>query len=1400
MTSLAFATAPRARFSQASLERLRAHELFDFQLPDATLRARLQTLHALLHRDNKHAELPDDLADFVHVLEDEVHDAGGSNVFLLAALQHFRQQMDMFLELDQDQTTTLPNMFVSTKATRSTPQPSPARGHTRSLARPKAHPRPLHPIKPSGHVDDDVACGVCFQRESLEHDPIVICGACGIGVHQSCYHLTTLPDGEWFCQPCARAQQRPRSVKTTPTQEISCVACNIAGGALIATIDEDKWVHMACAMYLPELYFQPSPQNPDDDVVVGMELLQPRRQLRCLFCKKKKGGACAQCVVGKCVTAYHPLCGLRRGIRFVAMDDNDQFGSACHKHQKQFLGADHPALSAPAPSVSNTQSKNSGKRKRLVSKKRRRQGDSDDSSDDSEDDQHKMDEEDDGVVLDVESDGHVDADSDVEFQKTVVPSLKARNSPARPVKKQHFAPKKQQTLMFGQVKDLAKPPIPAFFKPKAPAVVPPQATTPTAVIPDASRLPLASRVFVPISSTKSGGDFEDVLAVLPSLPLGVGIRTDPGINGLVLGATETTNGIVLDALRRGILRDGDELLAINDVALRHRSVSALRELLATLTPPYRVWFRTSNKRPLSQVLPPPVLSRASAPATNTNEKPVQPPLQANTTQTSGKPPASTTDKPKDARSPLEEATTADWPWFYLRSDGKLAMNLLWQSLDAGFFVEKWNKPTWEQLWGNVESLVGLQLDSDSKKTELPTTESLLEMPRRDQPVPIFIIDYRKQQKNKRRGSLATDTVFVGVNMENKQSHDDTDWDALPAIAVGTTVTVAKRTWPGINKLGGAGRVRKVHTVTDKNDAGEEKQRFLYDVAYVLGGSEKMIERKYITVVNIGASESKDESDKDRAVAEEEAKPAAEPEKEEDEARLRLGMRIQVKNTDEELPPVDSTADRKVRLQVSIQNDCVFFQRMPLDVNETPSSTRELLLHRHFPVKQSPLDVLLSDALRGVVEYADERGDDDDDAMDSEEDESSEIRTQLEIAQQQLQTVMVRNKELFEVVKAAATQEHQGKQYRKRKLEAIQWKHYEDMYRDVAKAREQFDDSDDDEEEEGSGSTGAGRRHKASDRKKTEEKSEGESSGSDSDFDDSFGGMFLNKIKQEGNEVCFLCELVGGDFAATSCGRVVHPQCAMYTPETFFKDGVAHGIDQVPVDERRALTCTICGGKKGLSKIQCAHARCTVAYHVSCAYVNGCLTRDPHYQAWCPKHLKSSGMAMEIEWPRHMRPQRSTQAGKGRRHTPAKSPQRRGNPADISSSKSSSKRKRRRQASEENLDMHHKPRDVIILDQDDETTQESVEPPCVRRLVIDEDSDEGVKPVVPAVVFEKGALVNVLPREWRGSNKPGGVGRVTIVHDTKDSDGNRVVLYDVAYVLDNMKEKRVEAQYVLPYKV
>ena len=86
----------------------------------------------------------------------------------------------------------------------------------------------------------------------------------------------------------------------------------------------------------------------------------------------------------------------------------------------------------------------------------------------------------------------------------------------------------------------------------------------------------------------------------------------------------------------------------------------------------------------------------------------------------------------------------------------------------------------------------------------------------------------------KRGAKGTRNASKSSTSSAKAKAENTG----PPMEKDDTVTVLSRTWPGVNKPGGAGRIWKV------NDNGT------YDIKYLLGGSERGVEKQYITLTNL----------------------------------------------------------------------------------------------------------------------------------------------------------------------------------------------------------------------------------------------------------------------------------------------------------------------------------------------------------------------------------------------------------------------------------------------------------------------------------------------------------------------------------------------------------------------
>lgn len=125
---------------------------------------------------------------------------------------------------------------------------------------------------------------VFLQPDSEEGDEIVFCDGCNVCVHQQCYGVEQIPEGPWFCNACAR----PKAAGTA-----SCVLCPRKGGALKPTTTAKQWVHVCCALWVPEAIIE------DEDAMEPIDLRElPRERFsqQCSLCQSRKG-ATIQCSV-----------------------------------------------------------------------------------------------------------------------------------------------------------------------------------------------------------------------------------------------------------------------------------------------------------------------------------------------------------------------------------------------------------------------------------------------------------------------------------------------------------------------------------------------------------------------------------------------------------------------------------------------------------------------------------------------------------------------------------------------------------------------------------------------------------------------------------------------------------------------------------------------------------------------------------------------------------------------------------------------------------------------------------------------------------------------------------------------------------------------------------------------
>lgn len=208
--------------------------------------------------------------------------------------------------------------------------------------------------------DEEALCAVCGDGLSEDPNKIVFCDRCDVAVHQRCYGITTIPDGDWLCCPCAEYEETlrsrgmeqaairpPRWTLSGPnanqtygggSQDVRCCLCPVRHGVFKKTSDQspNTWCHLVCGLWHAETTVA---STPSCLAVSGTGAIKADRFTSpCSVCGLTSG-AVVKCNYGHCQAVFHPLCGRRAGY-YLAIRPTGSGGGGGRPTYRAYCGKD----------------------------------------------------------------------------------------------------------------------------------------------------------------------------------------------------------------------------------------------------------------------------------------------------------------------------------------------------------------------------------------------------------------------------------------------------------------------------------------------------------------------------------------------------------------------------------------------------------------------------------------------------------------------------------------------------------------------------------------------------------------------------------------------------------------------------------------------------------------------------------------------------------------------------------------------------------------------------------------------------------------------------------------------------------------------------------------------------
>jgi len=191
--------------------------------------------------------------------------------------------------------------------------------------------------------DMNAVCSICNDGEVTPDNQIIFCEACNVAVHQICYGVEKIPEGDYYCIAC-RYFKRGQIIQSNPDSclkdaaavprpdlpplPIVCEICPVKHGAFTqldtpkSVLDDSfdtKWVHMTCAKWQGLNFVNIRDASLVEDVTLLKQFFR-RDNISCCICKGMRG-AYLKCRFEGCENYCHITCARESGMCEVVHGD-----------------------------------------------------------------------------------------------------------------------------------------------------------------------------------------------------------------------------------------------------------------------------------------------------------------------------------------------------------------------------------------------------------------------------------------------------------------------------------------------------------------------------------------------------------------------------------------------------------------------------------------------------------------------------------------------------------------------------------------------------------------------------------------------------------------------------------------------------------------------------------------------------------------------------------------------------------------------------------------------------------------------------------------------------------------------------------------------------------------------